>query len=139
MMFLLQAYPCLRSPIVALSQSPDTTCKLHPRSLDTFSQYRQTQGGFPKALQYRNLRITKRAFSSSPHRRHWIVRNGILIPRRSDEVLEVWRGRRQVLRGLRGQALEELLAETLWRRMDLVSVEQVMFWVVRAEMLVLKE
>ena len=103
------------------------------------SQYQQTQGGFPKALQYRNLRITKRAFSLSPRQRHWIVRNGILIPQRSDEVLEVWWGRRRMLHGLHGRASEELLAETLWRRMDLVSVEQVMFWVVKAEMSVLKE
>ena len=44
-----------------------------------------------------------------------------------------------MLRGLRGQASEELLAETLWHRMDLVSVEQVMFRVVKAEMSVLKE
>ena len=44
-----------------------------------------------------------------------------------------------MLRGLRGWASEELLAETLWHRMDLVSVEQVMFRVVRAKMLVLKE
>ena len=42
-------------------------------------------------------------------------------------------------RGLRGWASEELLAETLWRRMDLVSVEQVMFRVVKAEMSELKE
>ena len=42
-------------------------------------------------------------------------------------------------RGLRRQASEELLAETLWHRMDLVSVEQVMFLVVKVEMPVLKE
>ena len=44
-----------------------------------------------------------------------------------------------MLRGLRGRASEELLAETVWRRMDLVSVEQVMFRVVKAEMSELKE
>ena len=44
-----------------------------------------------------------------------------------------------MLRGLHGQASEELLAETLWHCMDLVSVEQVMFRVVKAEMSVLKE
>ena len=44
-----------------------------------------------------------------------------------------------MLHGLRGQASEELLAETLWCRMDLVSVEQVMFRMVKAEMSVLKE
>ena len=44
-----------------------------------------------------------------------------------------------MLRGLCGWALEELLAETLWHCMDLFSVEQVMFWVVKAEILVLKE
>ena len=44
-----------------------------------------------------------------------------------------------MLRSLRGQASEELLAETLWRCMDLVLVEQVMFRVVKAEMSVLKE
>ena len=56
--------------------------------------------------------------------------------------------KRQSSRGLEGskagaprspRASEELLAETLWRRMDLVSVEQVMFQVVKAEMPVLKE
>ena len=44
-----------------------------------------------------------------------------------------------MLRGLRGWASEELLAETLWHCMDLVSVEQVMFRVVKAEMSELKE
>ena len=44
-----------------------------------------------------------------------------------------------MLRSLCGQASEELLAETLWHRMDLVSVEQVMFRVVKAEMSMLKE
>ena len=44
-----------------------------------------------------------------------------------------------MLHGLRGRASEELLAETLWCCMDLVSVEQVMFRVVKAEMSVLKE
>ena len=44
-----------------------------------------------------------------------------------------------MLRGLCGRASEELQAETLWRHMDLVSVEQVMFRVVKAEMSVLKE
>ena len=102
-------------------------------------QYWQTQGEFPRALQYRNWRIAKCAFSLSPRRRHWIVRNGILIPQRSDKVLKVWRGQRQVPHSLCRQALEELLAETLWCRMDLVSVEQVMFRVVKAEMSVLKE
>ena len=43
-----------------------------------------------------------------------------------------------MLHGLHGWASEELLAETLWHRMDLVLVEQVMFRVVKAEMLVLK-
>ena len=45
----------------------------------------------------------------------------------------------QVPRSLHGQASEGLLAETLWCQMDLVSVEQVMFQVVKAEMLALKE
>ena len=44
-----------------------------------------------------------------------------------------------MLHGLHGRALEELLTETLWCRIDLVSVEQVMFQVVKAEMSVLKE
>ena len=44
-----------------------------------------------------------------------------------------------MLHGLRGRASEELLAETLWHRMDLVSVEQVMFRVVKVEMSELKE
>ena len=118
---------------------PIVTLGTGSTGLDTSSQYRQTQGESPKALQCRNLRIARRAFSSSRRRQHWIVQNGILIPQRSDEVLEVWRGRRRVLRGLRGRASEELLAETLWRRMDLVLVEQVMFQVVKAEMSELKE
>ena len=44
-----------------------------------------------------------------------------------------------MLHGLCGWASEELLAETLWHHIDLVLVEQVMFQVVKAEMLVLKE
>ena len=44
-----------------------------------------------------------------------------------------------MLRSLHGRALEELQAETLWRCIDLVSVEQVMFQVVKVEMSVLKE
>ena len=44
-----------------------------------------------------------------------------------------------MLCSLHRQALEELLAETLWHCMDLVSVEQVMFQVVKVEMSVLKE
>ena len=44
-----------------------------------------------------------------------------------------------MLHGLHGQASVELLAETLWHCMDLVSIEQVMFQVVKVEISALKE